>query len=36
VIARISAPGVPTQAARAWLDLFVREVMPALSARPAA
>jgi alkanesulfonate monooxygenase SsuD/methylene tetrahydromethanopterin reductase-like flavin-dependent oxidoreductase (luciferase family) len=32
VIARISAPGIPIEAARASLDLFVREVMPAFSA----
>jgi len=30
VIARISAPGIPPEAARASLHLFAREVMPAL------
>jgi alkanesulfonate monooxygenase SsuD/methylene tetrahydromethanopterin reductase-like flavin-dependent oxidoreductase (luciferase family) len=29
MICRISAPGIPRQAAQASLDLFVREVMPA-------
>jgi alkanesulfonate monooxygenase SsuD/methylene tetrahydromethanopterin reductase-like flavin-dependent oxidoreductase (luciferase family) len=32
VITRISAPGIPIEAARASLDLFVREVMPAFAA----
>ena len=32
VIARISAPGIPIEAALASLDLFVREVMPAFAA----
>jgi probable F420-dependent oxidoreductase len=36
VIARISAPGIPIEAARASLDLFVREVVPAFSATRAA
>jgi probable F420-dependent oxidoreductase len=32
VIARISAPGIPIEAARASLDLFSKEVMPAFAA----
>jgi probable F420-dependent oxidoreductase len=35
VIARISAPGIPIEAARASLDLFVREVMPAFALQTA-
>jgi alkanesulfonate monooxygenase SsuD/methylene tetrahydromethanopterin reductase-like flavin-dependent oxidoreductase (luciferase family) len=31
LICRISAPGIPREAARASLDLFAREVMPALA-----
>ncbi len=31
LICRISAPGIPREAARASLDLFTREVMPALA-----
>jgi probable F420-dependent oxidoreductase len=31
LVCRISAPGIPREAARASLDLFTREVMPALT-----
>lgn len=31
LICRISAPGIPREAARASLDLFTRDVMPALA-----